>query len=48
MILQVGHDPESLTADRTLGSLYVQPLLDILKSQNPDTVYTRAAPKHVK
>lgn len=46
--LQVGHDPESLTADRTLDSLYVQPLLNILKSQNPDTIYTEAAPQHIK
>ena len=47
-IPQVGHDPESLTADRTFGSLYVQPLLKILNSQNPDTVYTRAAPRRIK
>ncbi|KAF9654334.1 hypothetical protein BDM02DRAFT_3085763 [Thelephora ganbajun] len=33
--LLIGHDPESLTADRTFGSLYVQPLLEILKPQNP-------------
>lgn len=42
--LLVGHDPESLTADRTFDSLYVQPLLNILNAQNPDTPYTRAAP----
>ena len=47
-ILQVGHDPESLTANRTFDSLYVQPLLKILDSQNPDTIYTRAAPQRIK
>jgi len=45
--LLVGHDPESLTADRTFDSLYVQPLLKILDSQNPDTIYTTAAPQRI-
>ncbi|KAF9786975.1 PLC-like phosphodiesterase [Thelephora terrestris] len=45
--LLIGHDPESLTADRTFDSLYLQPLLKILSAQNPDTVYTRAAPPRI-
>lgn len=47
-VLQIGHDPESLTANRTFDSLYIQPLLKILSAQNPDTVYTRAAPHRIK
>ena len=34
--LRVGHRHSSLTADRTLASLYVQPLSEILQNLNPD------------
>ena len=34
--LYVGHSIASLTPNRTLNSLYVNPLLDILSKQNPD------------
>ena len=33
--LYVGHSIESLTPNRTLDSLYINPLLDILSKQNP-------------
>ncbi len=33
--LFVGHSVASLTRNRTLGSLYISPLLDILSKQNP-------------
>jgi len=45
--LLVGHELAALTAERTFDSLYVQPLLSILKSQNPDTAYTKSAPKGI-
>ena len=35
--LYVGHSTSSLTRDRTLKSLYIDPLLDILSKQNPST-----------
>ncbi|KAF7160823.1 hypothetical protein CNMCM5623_006417 [Aspergillus felis] len=31
----VGHDTSSLTEERTLESLYINPILDVLKRQNP-------------
>ena len=37
--LYVGHDRASLTNDRTLASLYINPLLDILSYQNPTTSF---------
>ena len=37
--LYVGHSVSSLTADRTLNSLYIDPLLDILSRQNPTTQF---------
>ncbi|RAK98935.1 uncharacterized protein BO80DRAFT_427038 [Aspergillus ibericus CBS 121593] len=33
--LYVGHDESSLTEDRTLEALYINPILDVLKRQNP-------------
>ncbi|KAF8078538.1 hypothetical protein FPV67DRAFT_1688677 [Lyophyllum atratum] len=39
--LLVGHERAALTKDRTLESLYVRPLLDILKQQNPDNAFTQ-------
>lgn len=35
--LYVGHDTYALTPNRTLNSLYINPLLDILDKQNPVT-----------
>ncbi|KAF8421012.1 hypothetical protein EV426DRAFT_674093 [Tirmania nivea] len=37
--LYVGHDLSSLTKNRTLNSLYINPLLDILHRQNPETEF---------
>ncbi|THV04861.1 hypothetical protein K435DRAFT_648394 [Dendrothele bispora CBS 962.96] len=37
--LYVGHERAALTANRTLDSLYIQPLLQILDAQNPDTPF---------
>ncbi|KAI8981286.1 hypothetical protein BD414DRAFT_464401 [Trametes punicea] len=38
--LYVGHENAALTPDRTLDSLYIQPLLQILKKQNPQNAFT--------
>ncbi|MCJ1300285.1 Altered inheritance of mitochondria protein 6 [Hypocenomyce scalaris] len=49
--LYVGHSTSSLTRDRTLKSLYIDPLLDILSKQNPSTDFrsndTTTAPNGV-
>ncbi|KAH0535972.1 hypothetical protein FGG08_007129 [Glutinoglossum americanum] len=37
--LYVGHDTSALTRNRTLRSLYVDPLVDILTKQNPSTEF---------
>ncbi|KAL7650071.1 Altered inheritance of mitochondria protein 6 [Aspergillus niger] len=37
--VQVGHDESSLTKDRTLESLYINPILDVLKLQNPSSPF---------
>ncbi|CAE7208118.1 unnamed protein product [Rhizoctonia solani] len=37
--LYVGHDPSSLSPKRTFSSLYVNPILSILKQQNPETSF---------
>ncbi|KAG5305189.1 PI-PLCc_GDPD_SF superfamily domain-containing protein [Histoplasma capsulatum G186AR] len=37
--LLVGHDLSSLTKSRTLKSLYVDPILDVLRRQNPRSPY---------
>ena len=37
--LYVGHSISSLTPNRTLDSLYINPLLDILSKQNPTTSF---------
>lgn len=33
--LYVGHETSALTASRTFESLYINPILDVLKRQNP-------------
>ncbi|KAG0126602.1 hypothetical protein HOY82DRAFT_491537 [Tuber indicum] len=38
--LFIGHDVASLTRNRTFRSLYVDPLREMLDSQNPDTEFT--------
>lgn len=42
--LFVGHDTSSLSRSRTFRSLYITPLVRILKGQNPDTEFTRKQP----
>lgn len=39
--LYVGHEMAALTKDRTFDSLYVQPLLNIVKGQNPKNAFTQ-------
>ncbi len=38
--LFVGHDTSSLTRNRTLRNLYLNPIIDILEKQNPSTNFT--------
>lgn len=37
--LYVGHDESSLTTERTLDSLYIQPILSVLKKMNPTSPF---------
>ena len=37
---QVGHELGALTAERTLASLYVDPLVKIIDGQNPGNEFT--------
>ncbi|OJD19225.1 hypothetical protein AJ78_00838 [Emergomyces pasteurianus Ep9510] len=37
--LLVGHDQSSLTKTRTLQSLYIDPIMDVLRRQNPPSPY---------
>ena len=37
--LQVGHEESALTDERTFESLYVNPILDTLKRQNPKSPF---------
>jgi hypothetical protein len=39
--LHVGHSPAALTSNRTLRSLYIDPLVEILDHQNPTTEFYR-------
>lgn len=38
--LHVGHEESALTDDRTLDSLYIQPILSVLRGQNPNSSFT--------
>lgn len=44
--LHVGHDQSALTNDRTLDSLYIQPLLSVLSAQNPDSTFLTEGTTH--
>ncbi|KAE8139441.1 histone acetylation protein-domain-containing protein [Aspergillus pseudotamarii] len=44
--LYVGHDESSLTEERTFESLYVNPMLDVLKRQNPQTRFVTSPTKN--
>ncbi|KAK7463666.1 hypothetical protein VKT23_005607 [Stygiomarasmius scandens] len=43
MTIGVGHERAALIQERTLDSLYIQPLLRILGAQNPDTPFNANA-----
>ncbi|KAI9845509.1 MAG: Altered inheritance of mitochondria protein 6 [Sclerophora amabilis] len=45
--LYVGHDTASLTKNRTLSSLYLSPLVEILKKQNPTTEFANTTRRGV-
>ncbi|KAI9824520.1 MAG: hypothetical protein M1826_007310 [Phylliscum demangeonii] len=42
--LYVGHEPAALTAERTFQSLYIDPILDTLQRQNPQTEFNKGLP----
>lgn len=42
--LHVGHEESALTAQRTFDSLYIQPILDTLHRQNPNSTYVSKLP----
>ncbi|KAF5861857.1 hypothetical protein ETB97_012408 [Aspergillus alliaceus] len=44
--LYVGHDESSLTEERTFESLYVNPMLDVLKRQNPKSRFVTSPTKN--
>ncbi|EPE02943.1 alkaline phosphatase [Ophiostoma piceae UAMH 11346] len=44
--LHVGHERSALTNERTFASLYVDPLLSILKHQNPKSEFVTGATKN--
>ncbi|KXG50095.1 uncharacterized protein PGRI_060620 [Penicillium griseofulvum] len=45
-ILPVGHDESALTGSRTLESLYINPILDILERQNPESPFITSPTKN--
>ncbi|KAJ5919681.1 hypothetical protein N7454_009516 [Penicillium verhagenii] len=44
--LYVGHDQSALTKDRTLETLYINPILDVLTRQNPDSPFVTEPTKN--
>ncbi|CAG8064824.1 unnamed protein product [Penicillium olsonii] len=44
--LYVGHDQSALTASRTLESLYINPILDVLERQNPESPFVSKPTKN--
>lgn len=46
---KVGHDESSLTESRTLESLYINPMLEVLEKMNPETPFIpRPTQKYVE
>ena len=43
--LHVGHEESALTNERTFESLYINPILDTLQRQNPNSSFVKA-PTH--
>ncbi len=44
--LYIGHEISALTPDRTFDSLYIQPILDVLKRQNPSSKFVPSPTKN--
>ncbi|KAJ5912789.1 hypothetical protein N7504_001672 [Penicillium tannophilum] len=44
--LYVGHDQSALTKERTLESLYINPILDVLGRQNPESPFVTGPTKN--
>ncbi|KAJ5145836.1 uncharacterized protein N7515_000400 [Penicillium bovifimosum] len=44
--LYVGHDQSALTKSRTLESLYINPILDVLARQNPESPFVTSPTKN--
>lgn len=44
--LYVGHESSALSPQRTLSSLYIQPILDTLNRQNPRTPFVKSPTRH--
>ena len=44
--LHVGHEESALTSARTFESLYINPILDVLKRQNPKSPFLTKGPTH--
>ncbi|KAL1645801.1 hypothetical protein SLS58_003685 [Diplodia intermedia] len=44
--LYVGHEESALTHARTLSALYISPILDTLRRQNPSTAFVQTATKN--
>ncbi|KAJ0124377.1 hypothetical protein J7T55_005715 [Diaporthe amygdali] len=44
--LHVGHEQSALTDERTLDSLYIQPILSVLEAQNPNSSFVPGATKN--
>jgi hypothetical protein len=43
---QVGHETSALTAERTFNSLYLDPIVDTIKRQNPTTAFASSKDTH--
>ncbi|KAK5120779.1 hypothetical protein LTR85_005845 [Meristemomyces frigidus] len=44
--LHVGHEESALTNERTFDSLYIQPILSVLRAQNPNSTFLTAPTKN--
>ena len=44
--LHVGHEQGALTNERTFESLYINPILDTLHRQNPNSNFLKSGPTH--
>lgn len=42
--LHVGHETSALTKERTFDALYVQPILEVLRRQNPESPFVTDGP----